>query len=146
MDSRSYPLNKLVEILSQTMELNEQKVIRQSDFASLSMSKIHCLDIISHLEKPTVSKLAKELGVSKPSVTFTVETLQEKGFVKKVKSDQDLRVLYIHLTDKGKKIVMLHDAIHKGYARYFEQALADRELSTIVRLLNKVVKSIEERR
>lgn len=127
------------------MEQNEQQVIRQSDFASLSMSKIHYLDTISHLEKPTISQLAKELNVSKPSVTLTVESLQNMGYVRKIQSDQDLRMVHIHLTNKGKKIVTLHDAIHKGYAKYFEDALTEKELAMFVRLLNKGVKSMEER-
>ena len=126
------------------MEQNEQQVIRQSEFASLSMSKIHYLDIISHLEKPTISQLAKELSVSKPSVTLTVESLQNMGYVRKVQSDQDLRMLHIHLTNEGKKIVTLHDAIHRGYAKYFEDALTEKELAMIVRLLNKVIGSMEE--
>ena len=144
MSPNRYALQKLIEILSQSMEQNERKVIRQSDFASLSMSKIHYLDTISHLEKPTFSQLAKELGVSKPSVTLTVESLQNMGYVRKVQSDQDLRMVHIHLTNEGKKIVTLHDAIHKGYAKYFEDALTEKELTTFVRLLNKAVKSMEE--
>jgi len=126
------------------MEQNEQKVIRQSEFASLSMSKIHYLDTISHLEKPTISQLAKELSVSKPSVTLTVESLKNMGYVRKVQSDQDLRMLHIHLTNKGKKIVTLHDAIHRGFAKYFEDALTEKELALFVRLLNKAVNSMEK--
>ncbi len=143
MSSNPYTLQKLIEMLSQSMEQNEQKVIQQSEFASLSMSKIHYLDTISHLERPTISQLAKKLGVSKPSVTLTVDALQDLEYVKKVKSDQDLRVHHIHLTEKGKKIVTLHDAIHMGYAKYFENALTKKELAIFVSLLNKAVDSME---
>ena len=69
MSKNPRTLQKLIEMLSQSMEQNEQKVIEQSEFASLTMSKIHYLDTISHLERPTISQLAKKLGVSKPSVT-----------------------------------------------------------------------------
>ena len=144
MSANPRTLQKLIEMLSQSMEQNEQKVIQQSEFASLSTSQIHYLDTISHLERPTISQLAKNLGVSKPSVTLTVDALQEMGYVRKVKSDQDLRVQHIHLTKKGKKIVTLHDAIHMGYAKYFEDALTKKELTMFVGMLNKVVDSMVE--
>ncbi|MDD5673709.1 MAG: MarR family transcriptional regulator, partial [Chitinivibrionales bacterium] len=124
------------------MHDHEVGVTARSVFADLSVTQIHYLDAIRHLEKPTISELAKHQKVSRPTVTIALEKLARQGYLTKVSSLKDHRVSNVHLTKKGLKISELHDKIHQGYARYFENALGKAELGELVALLNKVIASM----
>jgi DNA-binding MarR family transcriptional regulator len=139
-----YSLAEIIERLSKSMQDHENTVTRESDFADLSVTQIHYLDAIRHLEEPpAISELARRLNVSKPTVTTALDRLEQEGYIRKVPSADDRRVWYVHLTTKGLKISDLHDEIHKGYARNFEVALDEKDLETLVNLLNKVMLHLE---
>jgi DNA-binding MarR family transcriptional regulator len=103
------------------------------------MRQLHYLDQVDRLGQPTFSELARELGVSRPSVTAAVAKLVAAGYLKKVASDEDRRVAHIHLAAKGKRIVKLHEQVHAALARMFTDALDEREMRVLIRMLNKVI-------
>ena len=137
-----YTLVEIVDILTRTMGEMESHVLAGSDFAELSMRQLHYLDVVNRLGHPTLSELAQEMGVSRPSVTAAVAKLVKAGCLTKVASDEDRRVAHVHLAAKGKRIVQLHDAVHQSVADLFTQVLSKRELHELVRMLNKVVAHI----
>ncbi len=135
-----YTLAELIERLSKSMQDHEDSVTQESVFSSLSVIQIHYLDAIRHLKTPpTISELAEILKVTKPTVTNALERLEQEGYLRKVPSSEDRRVWHVHLTTKGLKISELHDQIHQGYAKYFENSLDSDELDQLVTLLNKVI-------
>jgi DNA-binding MarR family transcriptional regulator len=134
-----YTLAEIIERLSESMQDHENSVTRKSEFANLSVTQIHYLDSIRHLGNPAIGELAKHLKVTKPTATVAIEKLEQSGYVTKVPSVEDRRVSYVHLTSKGLRISDLHDEIHLGYARNFEEALDKNELKLLVSLLNKVI-------
>ena len=137
-----YTLTEIVDILTRTMGEMESRVLTGSEFAALSMRQLHYLDTINRLGHPTLSELAQELGVSRPSVTAAVAKLTEAGFVAKVASDEDRRVSHVHLAKKGHRIVRLHDGVHQTVADMIAGALNKRERQELVRMLNKVIAHI----
>ena len=138
-----YNLAEIIERLSKSMHDHELEVTALSEFSNLSVTQIHYLDTIRHLNKPTISELAKHQHVTKPTATFALDRLEQSGYIKKVPSKEDGRVSNIHLTEKGLRISDLHDEIHQGYAEYFKEALNGKELKLLVGLMNKVVGYLE---
>jgi len=134
-----YSLAEIIERLSKSMHDHEVSVTARSVFANLSVTQIHYLDAIRHLEIPAISKLAEHLKITKPTATVALERLGREGYIKKVLSLSDRRVSHVHLTAKGLKISDLHDKIHEGYARNFEKALNKKDINQLVVLLNKVI-------
>ncbi len=58
-----------------------------------------------------LNEIAKELAVSAPTISDSVRSLVEKGFVKKDKIKDDGRAIAVRLTPSGKKINEKLDAI-----------------------------------
>jgi len=137
-----YTLTEIVDILTRTMGEMESRVLSGSEFAELSMRQLHYLDLVNRLGHPTLSELARELGVSRPSVTAAVAKLTDAGFVAKVASDEDRRVSHVHLAKRGQRMVRLHDEVHQSVADLFTNALTQRELRELVRMLNKVIRRL----
>ncbi len=135
-----YTLSEIIERLSKSMQDHEDSVTQESVFSKLSVTQIHYLDAIRHHKTPpTISELADILKVTKPTVTNALERLEQDGYLKKVPSSEDRRVWHVHLSTKGLKISELHDQIHQGYAKYFENSLTNDELDQLVTHLNKVM-------
>ncbi len=138
-----YSLGELIEMLSYSMEQHETQVISGSEFSALTMSQIHYLDMIYHLQSPTLSDLARRMKVSKPTVTVTVETLGRKDYVRKVRSQEDKRILNVHLTARGRAIAELHDRIHRGYADRIAAVLDPMDLDSLREVLNKALTRLD---
>jgi len=68
--------------------------------ASLSASEAYAVEVIHALDKPTISQFADFLCVSKSNATYKVNTLVKKGYIQRVKSDNDKREFRLHTTEK----------------------------------------------
>ncbi|CAH1205899.1 hypothetical protein PAECIP111892_02795 [Paenibacillus auburnensis] len=51
-----------------------------------------------------VSKLSELLQISRPTASQAVSSLEEKGYVARVMSETDRRVIYISLTEQGRLV------------------------------------------
>jgi len=73
----------------------------------LSPIQIQILIFIQHhsIEKTTVSYLAKEFNVTKPTVSDAIKILEQKYLIEKFSDAKDFRSYVIKLTETGKKIV-----------------------------------------
>jgi DNA-binding MarR family transcriptional regulator len=130
-------LTELFERISHDMEAHEQEEIRQSRLARLSPAQIRYLDMIYHLENPTLSELAERVGSSKPTVTLTVEKLAENGLAEKVWSDADRRSAHIHLTAAGTAAAQEHEEIHRRFVRRISRRLTEEEQRNLADLLER---------
>ena len=70
------------------------------------------------------------------------DKLVQKGYVQRIQSENDRRVRNLHLTAQGAHLAHEHDSMHRRYAEYFRQVLAEDELHQLETLLNKVVKQL----
>ena len=75
----------------------------------VTSSHIHYLDTIRQLEsikdRVKVSDISDVLGLPRPSVTKTIKDMENLGFVKKMTTKEDGRVVFIQLSDSGKSLI-----------------------------------------
>jgi DNA-binding MarR family transcriptional regulator len=79
----------------------------QSKQNGLSPIQIQILIFIKHHNKEqcTVSYLAKEFSLTKPTISDAVKVLEQKKLTKKSSSKEDVRSYFLQLTASGIKIV-----------------------------------------
>lgn len=51
-----------------------------------------------------VSDISDALNLPRPGVTRTVKEMEQKGYLTKKPSEEDARILYLFITDEGKKL------------------------------------------
>lgn len=135
-------MNNLIDTiakLSGLMGQMEEDAKEQFNLSSLTLTQMHYLEAINHLENPTITELAHELKLSKPTVTVALDKLIEKECVIKVKSDEDRRSAHVHLAEKGKLINQMHDYAHKRISESIQNKLSSNELDQLIMLLNKIL-------
>lgn len=113
-------------------------------------SYIRFMDTIQELEtqdrKVKVSDISKALNLPRPGVTRTVKEMEEKGYLKKILSDEDGRITYVTLTDEG-------EALSEKYNRqYFSELsgylgdISEQEADCMICTIKKLYKIMYERK
>lgn len=133
-------LDQAITYLSDLMEKVLEETITHADIEDLTQPQLRCMRMITRLKNPTVSSLANELRLTKPSVTVLVDKLVKKGYIRKIPSDKDRRVVYLYIDRKGKKIEKLRKVAHKKMAKEIGSGLNETETAILTELLRKIVK------
>lgn len=68
--------------------------------ASLSSSETISVEVIYALNGPTVSEYAAFLNISHPNAAYKINSLVKKGYIKKIRSQEDRREFHLEVTDK----------------------------------------------
>lgn len=115
----------------------------------VTSSHIHYLDKIQQLQsmkdKVRVSDISDMLGLPRPSVTKTIKDMENLGFVKKLTTKEDGRVVYIQITDAGKAL------IDKYVDEYFTSLskeltdITDEEANVMIEVVEKFYAAMSER-
>ncbi len=101
----------LVEIFNRILAIEGQNLKDQG--IKLSMSEVHVLEAIDLSEEPTMSNVAKRLGITIGSLTTSVNTLYQKGYVSRDRDPNDRRKVVVGLLPKAADVLNEHDRFHK---------------------------------
>lgn len=95
----------------------------------LSISELHLLEAVgkNREEGRTISDIAQELGVTLPSVTVAINKLLKKGYVQKLRSCGDGRMVFVTLTRLGRKMDNAHRYFHEQMVRKVSAELTEEE-------------------
>lgn len=63
------------------------------------------LGILVSLGPLPISKIGRQLYISKPNMTPLIDKLVDDGWVKRSRSDKDRRVVNVEITEEGKKFL-----------------------------------------
>ena len=111
--------------------------------SSLSATELFSVDIIDNLNRPTIGEFADFIGVSFPSASYKVNSLEDKGYLKRVRSETDRRESYLELTDKyyeyaslnNQEIAEILQLIETEFS-VEEQKLLEKTFDTLDRMLD----------
>lgn len=125
--------NILEEIVRKTKLHFYRSVFREFEDSNrpLSIMETMLLEVIDYLEKPTINDLVNFLHISQPNMSYKVNVLEKKGYVRKVKSNKDQRFLHVVLTEdylsyKQKKNEFTKDAMTRA-----EEKLGEKEIENL---------------
>lgn len=137
-----YNLLELIEILTKLIGDWEMQFIKEYEQEGFTARQIEYIDVIDRLCNPNLGEIAQALKLSKPSVTAIIDKLSGKGYIQKFQSDEDRRSFHVHLSAKGRKLVEMHNESHNKIAELFTKNMDNKDLKTLVTLLNKVVSKL----
>lgn len=83
-------------------------------------------------------QLAWMQRVSRPSIVSAVDTWERAGFVRRVRSEEDRRLVTVELTDEGRRTVAKARAAWHECERRIAGALTQREQRSLARMLRKI--------
>lgn len=106
-------LNELLVGLFRNINTIEEHAVRTEEFKDLTTNDAHVMEAIGKNGARNMSSVAKKLGVTTGTLTISVNSLVKKGYVDRVRSEEDRRVVLVSLTPKGKAAYDHHEIFHQ---------------------------------
>lgn len=69
---------------------------------------------IGEAQSITVSELANSMSIHQSTASNLIDKLEDKGYISRVRGEQDRRIVNLELTDFGKEILAKAPLPHKG--------------------------------
>ena len=85
-----------------------------------------------------MSTIAKKLSVTVGTLTISMNSLVKKGYVVRRRSEEDRRVVFISLSEKGRNAYFHHKRFHEQMIQGAIDGLTEEELSALVKALTKL--------
>ena len=127
----------LVKLFNEIMDIEEKAIITPV-FKDITNNDMHVIEAVGMGEPKNMSSVAKLLSVTVGTLTISVNNLVKKGYIHRVRSNEDRRVVLIFLTDKGKKAFNHHKKFHEDMIQSLIAGLSDKEINTLVTALTNL--------
>lgn len=127
----------LVNLFNEIMDI-EQKALVTSEFKNISVNDMHIISAIGIHEPKNMTTVAKALSVTVGTLTIAVNNLVKKGYVQRVRSEEDRRVVLISLSESGEKVFYHHKAFHDKMALGILRGLSAQETEVLTTALKNV--------
>jgi DNA-binding MarR family transcriptional regulator len=93
-----------------------------------------------HNQSPLMaSEIANELKVSSSHITAVTDRLVGKNYIQRVRSDSDRRIVYLEITEDGKKIAREMDKIKNQYLAKKFANLSEEEMKLMITSSTKLL-------
>lgn len=127
----------LVKLFKDIMDI-EGKAIITEEFKDISNNDMHIIEAIGRESERNMSAIAKSMSVTIGTLTIAMNNLVKKGYVKRVRSEIDRRVVLISLTSKGVKAFDHHREFHDEMIQALLQDLDTSQTEVLVHALSNL--------
>lgn len=139
-------LNEVIVDTYRSILRVEENILKRSDQTDLSISEIHMLEAVGKGKdrRRTISELAEVLNITLPSVTVAINKLMKKGYVEKVRGEEDGRIVYVSLTRQGRRIDAAHRYFHESMVRSIIRDMTESEMQALYKGVMKLDTFLKE--
>lgn len=137
MDNRELSL-KLFVVLSKAYKVAMDRAVKDMKRNGLSAAEFSVLELLYHKGKTPLQPIGDKILVTSGSITYTVDKLERKGYLKRMEHPEDRRVTYAEITTAGKE---LFDRIFPSHAELVEtimDGITPEEKQVAIELLKKL--------
>lgn len=133
----------LASVFDHVMDMEAKAVITE-EFSDITNNDMHIIEAIGVSEPRNMSAIAHRLSVTVSTLTTNMNGLEKKGYIVRERSLEDKRVVYVLLTEKGKKAFFHHRDFHKKMIKAIVKDLNEEEMGILYRCLLNLTSFLEE--
>lgn len=123
-------------------KLIDTSFLKISKETNLTVNEIRVLLFLYQNEKLDIaSDIVEKLMISKSHISFSVESLKNKGYIEKVLDTQNKKKLHLKLTNKAEKIVNLLDNEQNKLKDTLLQNIDEQEKKQFKDTFDKILKN-----
>jgi len=140
MDMRNIyaTLNELlVKLFNDILQIEEDS-LRTGEYNDLSITEIHVIEAIGIGKARNMSSVAWDLDITIGTLTIAINNLVRKGYVNRVRSEEDRRIVLISLAEKGEKAFKHHEEFHEEMINTTISRLSDEEMKVLISALGNI--------
>lgn len=137
MDTFATLNDALVNLFRDVMTLEENAIITQ-EYQDITNNDMHVIQAIGLDEPKNMSAIAKILSVTVGTLTIAMNSLVKKGYVNRERGVEDRRVVYISLSEKGRRAYLHHEEFHRQMIASILEDMTAAETESLVKALAKL--------
>ena len=135
--------NDVLVSLRQIMRATDLHSKRMAKLCGLTIPQVMVLRAIKKLGDVTVKKVSQDVSLSQATVTTILNRLEERGFIERVRSLADKRIVNARLTDKGCDILATTPPLlHEKFIERFD-AMEDWEKTQLLSALQRIASMMD---
>lgn len=133
----------LVNLFNHVMDLEAKAVITE-EYRDITNNDMHIIEAIGVEEPRNMSEIARRLSITVSTLTTNMNGLEKKGYIVRTRSVEDKRVVYVTLTEKGKKAFYHHRDFHRKMIRALVKDLNEEDMGVLYRCLKNLNGFLEQ--
>ncbi len=123
----------------------QEKAVISPEFADISGNDMRILNAIGTGDARSMSAVAGDLHVTVGTLTIAINNLVKKGYVRRLRSEADRRVVLISLLPKGCRAYEHHKAFHEAMVQAALTDLDEDQTQILVRALTHLDEFFDDR-
>ena len=127
----------MVNLFHDIMAIEEKAIITE-EFQDISNNDMHIIEAVGIQNPRNMSAVAKSLSITVGTLTIAINNLVKKGYVKRVRSEKDRRVVLLSLTQKGERAYEHHRKFHEEMIKATLEGLDEEETRVLVKALTNL--------
>lgn len=131
-------LNEVLVKLFRNINAIEEQAVRTEEYKDVTTNDMHVIEAIGMEEKKNMTTVAKALHVTTGTLTIAVNSLVKKGYVERIRSEEDRRVVMIYLTERGKGVFLHHAHFHEQMIDAVVEQLSEEEKEVLEKALSRI--------
>jgi DNA-binding MarR family transcriptional regulator len=109
----------------------------------ISMAQLNIMYTLQRSGVMPMSRLAELLGVSLSNASGLVDRMEERGFIERTRVPEDRRIVLVHVTEAGTRMIQENDALSDELMRDVLARLDPAELPVIAHAVAEVRSALE---
>jgi DNA-binding MarR family transcriptional regulator len=106
-------INQLLkDVFYNILDIQQAVIARQTNHC-LTVNELHVLEAVEAAQPAIMGNVAAMLGVKLSTLTVSVNRLESKNMVRRIRSDNDRRKVWLELTSEGLRYNSFHRAFHE---------------------------------
>ena len=110
---------------------------------SFDINEFGVLEVIYHKKEITISNIKNKILLANSSLSYILDKLEKRDLIKRVKDNNDKRITYVSLTNKGNLIREKIFPEHYNNLKELFSVLSVEEKETLSNILKKIGKHVE---
>ena len=137
-------INEYLTAIFNNVLIIEESSLRSSRFSDVTIKEMHTIDVIGEKKDATPTVIARALMVTLGTVTTSLNNLERKGYIERVRSTKDRRVVHLYLTKKGRLVYRLHQRFHRAMVRQITEGMDEEEYKVMKKGLLNLYNFLED--
>lgn len=121
------------QLAFQSINRSVNNMIKQHVHTDITTDQFTILQFIHQEEKVTATEIAQHFGLGKSAITAYVNRLMQKDLLQRERNDRDRRIIYLSLTEHGKKVVTITE---KEIHYFIEEKLTHFDMKEVEKFLH----------
>ncbi|HAR6474484.1 TPA: MarR family transcriptional regulator [Staphylococcus pseudintermedius] len=121
--------------IKRTNDMIDKTIRNDVKSYGLSVTAFAVLELLYNKGEQSIQRIQERILIASSSTTYVVNSLEQKGYLKRRQCHKDKRVSYVALTDNGQQLM---EKIFPEHAQAIEtvfSVLTDEELNTLQQVL-----------